>query len=274
MLCGRLGLSVARSEAQSIPVLAVLGDTGRQLHIARISGFDRGTFVGIRKLADLPTPWPQNTPAMGQRSIISLAMRCMRGAQQAGDISAIGRTIAEELVTELTRVLDEQMDSVVALVANAALGDGARAPSERLASFKSLVEARLRVQRARTAARREGVEDSIVAQLDSVIGGLDSAASALAGVASTVLGETFAKSDAAERVRDRRITLVASALLLPALLFAFLGINWIPTNGLQEWWVFFAVLAGGAALGCAGWWLGEFILGRAPQPAQAIHDER
>lgn len=266
MFSGRLGLVAAKTEHSPIPVLAVSGDTGRQLHIAQIRDFDRGTFVGVQRLADLPTPWPRNAPAMGKRSIVSLATRCMRVAQKTGNSSAVGRTIAEELLKEFTRVLDEQMDSVVALVANVALEDGAYAPAERLASFKALVEARLRVQRARTAARREGVEESIVAQLDSVIEGLDSAASALAGVASTVLGETIARADVAERSRERRITLIASALLLPALLFGLLGINWLPTKDLQEWWVVGAVIVGGIALGCAGWWLGNFIFWRTPEP--------
>ena len=238
------------------------GDTGPQLHIARIRQFDRGIFVGIQRLPDLPTPWPQNAPVMGHRSISSLATRCMREAQQSGDTSAIESAIADELVGEVTRILDEQMDSVVALVANAALEDGAGAPSERLASFRSLVEARLRVQRIRTAARREGVEDAIIAQLDSVIGGLDSAASALAGVASTVLGETFAKADAAERSRDRRLTLVATALLLPALFFALLGITGFRSK---------ASKSGGSSSRCslqAGTWRRGLVVGQVLFPGR------
>lgn len=266
LFAGRLGLVAAKATRSPVPVLALLGNTGNQLHMAQISDFDRGTFVGVHRIADLPTAWPTHSPTMGQRSIISLAARCMRVAQQTGAASTVGQTITEELLTEFTRVLDEQMDSVVALVANAALHDGASAPAERLESFKALVEARLRLQRARTMARREGVEDSLTMQLDSVIEGLDSAASALAGVASTVLSETIARADTAERTRDRRITLIASALLLPALLFGLLGINWLPTEGLQEWWVLAAVIVAGIALGCAGWWLGNWIFSRAHVP--------
>ena len=230
--------------------------------------------MGIQKLADLPTPWPLNSRAMGQRWIISLAIRCMRAAYQAGNTPAVGVAIAEELVAEVTRVLDEQMDSVVSLVANSALEGGARAPSERLASFTYLVEARLRVQRARTAARREGVNASVVAQLDSVIEGLR-----FRGFGSSRCGEHCARRDDCQgrrrraRARDRRLTLTATALLLPALLFGFLGINWIPTAGLQEWWVFFVVLAAGAGLGVVGWWLGNVVFGRPRGPQQRERDD-
>lgn len=273
VLCDRLGWSSVRSTVRVVPVFGLAGESGRQLHIARVLELNRGTIVGIHRLADLPTPWPSSAPTMGKRSIVSIAIRCMREARRAGDTPAIGRAVAEELVTEVTTLLDEQMDSVVAVVAEAALVDGGQSPSGRLSSFQTLVETRIRVQRARTASRREGVEDSLVAQLDSVIGGLDSTASALAGMASTVLGETFARAEAAERARDRRITLIASALLLPALFFALLGINWIPTRGLQEWWVFFVVLAVGSGLGCTGWWLGKLVLGRAQEPTRANGSE-
>lgn len=266
-----LGTRLANSAVRVVPILGMGGQTGRQLHIARITDFGHGTLIGIHRLPDLPSPWPEGAPTISPRSIWSLATRCMREAHRAGDLSVLGRAIAVELTQEVTRLLDEQMDLIVALVASAALEDEARTLSftERQTSFTALVEARVRIQRVRTVVRREGVEDAVVAQLDSVIGGLDSAASALVGIASTVMGEAIARADAAERARDRRITLIATALLLPALLFALLGINWIPTQGFQEWWVMLVVLAAGTGLGCFGWWLGKRLFGSAADPVNA-----
>lgn len=272
-LCERIGWSSASGPVQVIPVFGLVGDSGRQLHVARIMGLERGTLVGIHQLADLPTAWPQGAPILSQRTFASVAIRHMRDAQRAGDTSTIGLAITDELAAEVTRLLDEQIDSVLALVASAALDHGSQASAERRLSFTELVEARIRVQRARTATRREGVDDSFIAQLDSVIEALDSAASALVGIASAVAAERFAEADSAEQARNRRITLVATALLLPALFFALLGINWIPTRGLQEWWIFIAVLAVGAILACMGWWIGKLIVAPSRKPASANRED-
>jgi hypothetical protein len=188
-------------------------------------------------------------------------------------------TLANEISSEFDAINSLQIageQDLLALEARNHLNSQALEDDGR-AQMAAIIENRTRYVAVLTHMSAHGLSaDSTASQLRTAVSSLDATTTMLTGLQllrlhqDTIESQKISENHAAtEAVRDRHISRIAGAFLLPTLWFSFLGANIFPEK-VHGWTIaselnVYIAMAVGAASGIAGWFLVPILPKRRKQ---------